>query len=666
MFAGRKALIIGNSNYTDRPLKNPTNDAVLIKNTLESIGFEVSMTTNADRAQFNRQVSDFSRNVRGDDEIVFYYGGHGVQINGENYLLPVDEMFEDNYDIESKAIKLTWVTDKLSSARVTMVFLDACRDNPYVFYRGGTRGLAAVSGSINQNFIMFSTSPGAVASDGKGNYSDFCYSLSNNLQIPGLSADEIGTRVTNDVIRATDSMQRPWRLSNLMQPYFFVPSGNTEIVRQPTIVMEQPTADEQTSVIPESKDQIAFFDPSQTDRSKTNIGDTPKFAPSTPRYYEIEAKTPKPKSTEYPAITKYLSFLSANEYTSYSRDQYSRTQLISNSMIGLHLPWIGISAEYLSKGVNTRSESDYLNTDNKNEYAIARTGFGFGMPNPDIVRLYATFYWVKANRQSNYTTNVTNVHEGILGEFRKRVTNENQFSEFFASYLWQEIPQDFNHFPIPSNTSNIHLNMNSDAPNTTIAIQAYTSNIANKYHEPIEFQGIAPDSHPLMLLRDSGYALKAKVQFETFNYSMYDDHQTYIEFDLPINFSKVVGLDFGFNRYIFSRILHDAYADYEWLDTSDYSENSYTGTFRLAVMNSNTFKIVPCIEYNRIEAKFKDTNTKDHADLLNGSLFLVLKLGNHFLINAHILSQNTWMLETDPFQFDNSSLTFGSGITVRL
>ncbi len=274
MFAGRKALIIGNSNYTDRPLKNPTNDAVLIKNTLESIGFEVSMTTNADRAQFNRQVSDFSRNVRGDDEIVFYYGGHGVQINGENYLLPVDEMFEDNYDIESKAIKLTWVTDKLSSARVTMVFLDACRDNPYVFYRGGTRGLAAVSGSINQNFIMFSTSPGAVASDGKGNYSDFCYSLSNNLQIPGLSADEIGTRVTNDVIRATDSMQRPWRLSNLMQPYFFVPSGNTEIVRQPTIVMEQPTADEQTSVIPESKDQIAFFDPSQTDRSKTNIGDT--------------------------------------------------------------------------------------------------------------------------------------------------------------------------------------------------------------------------------------------------------------------------------------------------------------------------------------------------------------------------------------------------------
>ena len=166
----RVALVIGNSAYQRAALANPVNDAKLMAERLEAQGFEVSASYDAGQREMKHAVQGFAASLRerGKDVVAFiFYAGHGVQVKGENYLIPVDERIKSEADVDIDAVSLSSIMSMLENTqtRLAIVVLDACRDNPFGYARGGLRGLARVdapSGSL----VAFSTAPGKAALDG--------------------------------------------------------------------------------------------------------------------------------------------------------------------------------------------------------------------------------------------------------------------------------------------------------------------------------------------------------------------------------------------------------------------------------------------------------------------------------------------------------------------
>jgi hypothetical protein len=196
------ALLIGNSNYSIGQLDNPANDAKDLGNVLRSIGFETTTMTDADAASMAAAIREFGERLKNNDGIgLFYYAGHGVQVNGENYLLPVGYPFRNEQEVEKVGVQantlLRYMED--SKNRVNIVILDACRNNPFIKTRSlKMRGLApmdAPSGSL----VAFSTAPGTEASDGSGKNGLYTKYLMSNLKIPGLTIEQVFKRTREGV-----------------------------------------------------------------------------------------------------------------------------------------------------------------------------------------------------------------------------------------------------------------------------------------------------------------------------------------------------------------------------------------------------------------------------------------------------------------------------------
>jgi uncharacterized caspase-like protein len=224
----RLALVIGNSNYTDLPkLKNPANDAHAIVNTLRDVGFDVTLVTDASETNIRRAIRKFADQSDRVDIALVYYAGHGAQVNGQNYLLPVDmEVPHTEADIELSSLK---VDDLVNSIRAPtkIVFLDACRDNPALFKnlvkgRGATAtGLAPTDASHLTRlkagggvFIAYATDAGSIALEGEGEHSPFTQALLRNLKKP-ISIDDMFSFVTREVSLVTKGMQRPYKYASL-------------------------------------------------------------------------------------------------------------------------------------------------------------------------------------------------------------------------------------------------------------------------------------------------------------------------------------------------------------------------------------------------------------------------------------------------------------------
>lgn len=224
----RVALVIGNGNYLNAtPLPNPANDARAVAKALSDIGFDITEGVDLDRAAMERRIRDFLRKAASARVALLFYAGHGMQVDGKNYLVPVDAKLEAASDLSFETIDLDKILDTLNDpAHTSIVILDACRDNPLArsFARrlGATRsaavpnGLAAYSTLGTGMLIAFATAPGQVALDGTGGNSPFTQGLLRHLRTPGLEVRQMLTRVRSDVAAATHHQQIPWDNSSLL------------------------------------------------------------------------------------------------------------------------------------------------------------------------------------------------------------------------------------------------------------------------------------------------------------------------------------------------------------------------------------------------------------------------------------------------------------------
>ncbi|OBQ78930.1 caspase family protein [Mesorhizobium sp. WSM3873] len=222
----RVALVIGNAEYRNIPaLKNPDKDAQDVANTFRLAGFDVFVAKDLTKLQFEERFRNYLAAADGADLAVVYYSGHGFQIGGENFLIPVDASLKDAADIEVQAIKLDDVLEQLrSKAKIQVIILDACRNNPFPrqdywlrdqLIVAGDAGLAQVKSSLN-TLIAFATEPGAVAYDGRGALSPFSSAFSRHALAPNQEIRTVMAAVRRDVVKATNGKQVPWENSSLV------------------------------------------------------------------------------------------------------------------------------------------------------------------------------------------------------------------------------------------------------------------------------------------------------------------------------------------------------------------------------------------------------------------------------------------------------------------
>ena len=217
--AQKAALVIGNSAYRSvTPLVNPANDANDMAASLGRIGYAVTLVKDGDLAAMNDGLRAFLRDADHADSVVVFYSGHGVQVKGRNYLVPVSARISDELDLDTQTLSLDKLLELVDSAapKVKIVILDSCRDNPLTrqLTRGaGTRGLARIdldASSAKGTLIAFSTAPGSVAQDGSGRNSPFTTALLAHMETPGLDIRQMFGQVRADVDQSTQGGQTPW------------------------------------------------------------------------------------------------------------------------------------------------------------------------------------------------------------------------------------------------------------------------------------------------------------------------------------------------------------------------------------------------------------------------------------------------------------------------
>jgi hypothetical protein len=243
----RVALVIGNGAYGKvNKLSNPTRDAIAIETMLKSVGFDVvQMMTDVNSLTMRKALRDFSEHVRGADIAIVYYAGHGIEVNGTNYLIPIDARLERDIDVEDETISLDRVVQLLEHAKLLrLIVLDACRDNPFtsgmkrtIASRSIGRGLAKIEVQVVDTLVAFAAKAGATAADGDGKNSPYTTALVRHLSTPGLDVRLALGRVRDDVLRATKTKQEPFVYGSLGgSEISIVPGGTTpQLIFAPTV-----------------------------------------------------------------------------------------------------------------------------------------------------------------------------------------------------------------------------------------------------------------------------------------------------------------------------------------------------------------------------------------------------------------------------------------------
>jgi len=219
----RLALVIGNSAYQTAPLRNPVNDAEDMSTVLSGLGFNVTLKKNVDRRNFEDAIRQFGRQLKHGGVGLFYFAGHGMQVEGRNYLIPINTRIESESDIKYEAVDAGFVLGKMEDAenQLNIVILDACRSNPFARdFRSENRGLARMDAPTG-SLIVYATAPGEVAADGPKRNGVFTRHLIKHMRTPNLPIEQVLKRVRIDVAAETKQRQIPWESSSLMGDFYF-------------------------------------------------------------------------------------------------------------------------------------------------------------------------------------------------------------------------------------------------------------------------------------------------------------------------------------------------------------------------------------------------------------------------------------------------------------
>jgi hypothetical protein len=228
---GRVALVVGVAKYEHAPgLANTLSDARDMATSLKRLGFDVELLLDPNRSALEAAVRRYGDRSAGGDASLFYYSGHALEVAGRNWLVPTTANLNSERDLHFEAVDLNTVLEQTDgSARVAIVVLDACRDNPFVARIAGkgrsiSRGLARVETATSGILVAFSTAPGQVASDGAKRHSPFTAALLAHLETAALEIKSLFAQVTKDVVEETKGKQRPWQNSSLEGDFYLLPA----------------------------------------------------------------------------------------------------------------------------------------------------------------------------------------------------------------------------------------------------------------------------------------------------------------------------------------------------------------------------------------------------------------------------------------------------------
>lgn len=278
----RTALVIGNSAYKAGPLMNPANDATDMATTLQQLGFKVILKKDVDLETMESVIEDFGNLLKRGGVGLFYYAGHGVQVNGINYLIPVNARISKESDVRYKAVDVGRILDEMANANngLNIVILDACRDNPFARnFRSASRGLAITNSAPVGTFISYSTSPGSVARDGEGRNSPYTIALIQHMQEPGTPITDVFMKVRQKLRKETG--QTPWELSSLEGKFYFNP-GKTYNKEESLIGSTSRIEDRGTSSVASRRDKDESH---EANKSQLAMG---KFSSTTQDVVELD------------------------------------------------------------------------------------------------------------------------------------------------------------------------------------------------------------------------------------------------------------------------------------------------------------------------------------------------------------------------------------------
>lgn len=259
--ADRSALVIGNAAYPESPLANTTNDAHDVAIKLKEFDFKVTEKLNLPRKELARTITEFLRDLKGSDNVaLFYYSGHGLQVDGVNYLIPIDAKIHDALDVPNEAVSvdhlLAGLNDRSDNA-MNLIILDACRDNPFKQSDKkslGQKGLARVNIPSKGTLVLYATKPGETASDNpQGRNGLFTQQLLKAMDQPGTQIEDVFKQVANDVFKASNKKQTPWMEGVIFGKFYLTPSS------EPGASQDVPTHSHRPSPPPPPPPSMGYF-----------------------------------------------------------------------------------------------------------------------------------------------------------------------------------------------------------------------------------------------------------------------------------------------------------------------------------------------------------------------------------------------------------------------
>jgi hypothetical protein len=218
----RLALVIGNAAYAEGPLANPVNDAHLMEQTLKGLDFEVIRHDNANQRTMREALREFSDRIKG-GVALFYYAGHGIEVSGANYMVPVGVKITRREDVKIEAVPVEDVLQSVRGrpSRLNVVILDACRNDPFTrSFRSGSGGLGTMD-APKGTLIAYATAPGTVAADGNGDNGTYTQALSQAMQLQGIRIEDVFAQVREQVFRETNGLQQTWEASSMWPGAFY-------------------------------------------------------------------------------------------------------------------------------------------------------------------------------------------------------------------------------------------------------------------------------------------------------------------------------------------------------------------------------------------------------------------------------------------------------------